>query len=606
MPRSVSGIDTRSPTMAVAKHEMRQITLSRSLQTINTGQAGIAIMQTTEVTSAVIIERPGATKFTPQRQSLPASSRRPNSMDVTQDNSTKVSAPKEISKGPREKSVHIDVEPEKNAAESAPPEPKELDLKSSWLQRRYVTLCENIHQSEDLKTETKAENCTNFCCRAYDSCKRAYESPKMTSELTKSRTFGFQSVVDTVGSDIFTASPVGSIVREFVVYCGFLLMLVLCINIIVGYASDRSKNIEDEAFQICQLVLSLIGVLLAILDLAHHLVRHNCKTCRKKTVEVEWYNNTPNIFLLPKADGKGKCCRTGCAYERVDIIRFFVTPIITYPLLLLSMFEMLSRLILCRTDVPSSLSLALSIVIQFSLVYLVRIFVFAGTIYSIQKVRTGGESRKDLMKGSIFQHYFVVSAIWQMFVELLLIATIGVRFYYDYQAFSTNIFVRRPALFLPTGQLWYMMVFGYFASPIGMVLFFLSHYYWSQKFFIKFFVDALNVLKEKAYKESAYKDDLNASSKLNSSSELDSMKETSFGRKLIYPFLSPAIIFLCIAYCFSLIGFAVCTLLHSPAHGSNAIIGFYAAATVVTILTNLYPCIIAGLWIPVIIVNFLW
>ena len=59
-------------------------------------------------------------------------------------------------------------------------------------------------------------------------------------------------------------------------------------------------------------------------------------------------------------------------------------------------------------------------------------FIFVGTIYSVQKVRTGGKSRIGLIIGSAFHQYFVANAFGHMFVELLLIATIGVRFYgYD-------------------------------------------------------------------------------------------------------------------------------------------------------------------------------
>ena len=61
----------------------------------------------------------------------------------------------------------------------------------------------------------------------------------------------------------------------------------------------------------------------------------------KKNASIEWYNNTPNQFHLPEADCERKCCQIGCGYEIVDNIRFFVTPAIAYPLLLLSMFELL-------------------------------------------------------------------------------------------------------------------------------------------------------------------------------------------------------------------------------------------------------------------------
>ena len=572
---------------------MRQITLSRSLQASQT-DFGI-IVQTTEL-SAVIVEKPKARTFTPER--LTQSKRADSSTDFTtpiatkrvEDNSAKVPSTKEgISSRREDTSLDLDVDPQSWWPDG--------DLKSSWLQRRCGVLYESSKKSED-SGMTKAEKCTNCCCQACDwCCKCPYEKPELTRpQLTKMRTLGVKSVIDTVCSDIFTASPVGSIVRECVIYFEVLLMLGLWVNVLVGFVLNNHHQLEDKVFRICQLGLSTIGVSLTFLDLVHHWVRHRCKTCAKKAASIEWYNNTPDKLHLPGPDDEGmqKCCRAGCAYERVDIIRLFVTPAIAYPLLLLSMFDLLSQLILCRTDVTTFLSFLFSIVIQFGLVYLVRMFIFVGTIYSVQKVRTGGKSQRALMKDSTFQQYFVANAFGHMFVELLLIATIGIRFYFDYQVFWNSVGVRRPTFFLPTYQLWCMMVFGYFAAPIGMVLFHLSHDYWSQRFFIKFFVDGLDVLREKTNKKIAYED---ASSQLE-----NNMEEAYFRRKFMYSFLSPTISMLCIAYCGLLLGFAISALLQSPAIANFGIIAFYAAATVITMLVNLYACAIVTMWVFVTVV----
>ena len=576
--------------MAIAKHEMRQITLERSPRAVSIGQTSITVVQSADFSGAAVTgpKLLSVRSFTPGESE---SARRPNSVasDMTADpevQDLEATEVRVISSPPQNApSTTIDFEGVSG----------EVDLKSSWLLRRYNVLCENIHNSEE--EETMAEECTNCCCQAYDSCKRKYASPKITPQLTKSRTLGFQTAVDTVCSDIFTASPIGSIVREFVVYCGFLLMLALWISVLVGFVFHvvlGNSNLEDELIRICQLVLSSLGVLLTFFDLLHHLIRHGCKTCTKKTAIIEWHNNTPDHFHLTDADHdeKNNGCRGSCCkYERVDIIRLFVTPLIAYPLLLLSMFQLLSQLVLCRADVTTSLSLVFTIIIQFSLVYLVRMFILVGMIYSIQKVRTGGESRRALTKGSTFQQYFVANAFGHMFVELLMIATVGVRFYYDYQVFWNND--QRPAIFLPTIPLWYMMVFAYFAAPMGMVLYLLSHYYWTQRFFIKFFVDVLNVLQGKTNKEDAYENAQNAAY------EFDDMETTSCERKCMYSFMSPTISLLCIAYCALLLGFGVCAFLQSPSVASFGIILFYAAATVVTLSANFYICAIAGMWFTI-------
>ena len=101
--------------------------------------------------------------------------------------------------------------PDCNAAKVDP----DLDLKSRWLKRRYGVLYGNSQKSKKSDVSMRVEKCTNLCCQAF-CCKFPYENP--TIAPSESRALGFKSVVDTVCSDVFTASPVGSIVREYVIY----------------------------------------------------------------------------------------------------------------------------------------------------------------------------------------------------------------------------------------------------------------------------------------------------------------------------------------------------------------------------------------------------
>ena len=103
----------------------------------------------------------------------------------------------------------------------------EMDVENKWLLRRYSVLCEQLRsRSGQAQDESMMEKCINCWCQARDSCKRAF--PKLATPLTKARTLGIKSALDTVCSDVFTATPIGSIVREFVIYGGFLFMLAQC------------------------------------------------------------------------------------------------------------------------------------------------------------------------------------------------------------------------------------------------------------------------------------------------------------------------------------------------------------------------------------------
>ena len=69
-----------------------------------------------------------------------------------------------------------------------------------------------------------------------------------------------------------------------------------------------------------------------------------------------------------------------------------------------------------------------------------------------------------------------------MIVELFIIAAIGINIYDDYLNFLNAASCRKPLTFIPSNsQLWYMMVFGYFATPVGLAMFFITHYYCTQR-----------------------------------------------------------------------------------------------------------------------------
>ena len=49
------------------------------------------------------------------------------------------------------------------------------------------------------------------------------------------------------------------------------------------------------------------------------------------------------------------CCKKHSIYDRAGIIRLFITPLIIYPLLLLSMFQFLSEIVIGQVDITTIL-----------------------------------------------------------------------------------------------------------------------------------------------------------------------------------------------------------------------------------------------------------
>ena len=292
-------------------------------------------------------------------------------------------------------------------------------------------------------------------------------------------------------------------------------------------------------------------------------------------------------------------------YVIMDIVRYIFIPTVVYPLLLLTMFQFLSNLIAHQVDdiMTSLISFVLTGVSQIGFVYLLRAFIFAGMIYSLQKVRTGGAGRKKLMtSSSCFQHYFLLAAFGHMFVELTMIAVIGIRFYYEYQAFQDASYVLVSPVFMPSVQLWYMMFCAYFAAPLGLALFLITHYYWTQRFFIKFFLDVLLVLKKKVEDQGSYVKFIN-DSKFNFIENYDEVDESGVC-KFTYSFVSPTIIVLCFFYCSLIIGFFICAFLEANIYTTNiGVFGFYVAAAVVATLVNIHASAIFLVWVLIFVLT---
>ena len=585
--------------MAVETREMSSLTLTRSLQHVG--------ISATQFVSTVVVEKESKT-FSPNRAAGPQVSNKGNSRGKVTAREPKVTAQvsNEQDSTVTEKS---NVETKKGKEEGVKVN-SQVVVKSGWLMGQYCDIAEELGSSQGSSNKTNCEKCTNCCFQAYNACKCKRVSPQIyTTQLSKTRTLGIKTALRTVGSDLFTATPVGSIVREFVVYGGSFLLFALWICALVGFIlrmlSDDS-NRGDNYFLAGEVAVSSFGMILAVVDLVQHMCTHRCKACKERTSGPEWRSETPDRFELsadrPDDDELKGCCKNSRKYDRAGIARFFVTPLIIYPLLLLNMFQLLSELIPYQVNITTLVSFTLVAILQICFVYLVRIFILLGMIHSIQKVRTGGKNRRDLLKDSYFQFYFVVSAVGQMVVELLIISAIGINIYDEYLAFLNA--ARKPVTFIPSAQLWYMMVFGYFATPVGLALFFVTNYYCTQRFFIKFYLDVLDVLEKKVNVTGAY-------SKNKALADFKAVEETFCGHKCIYSFISPTIAILSIIYFCSAAAFIYCSLsVENPSllvstnvmYGSvsiqySTLAQFYLGATIVAMLVNFHAIGIAYFWL---------
>ena len=374
--------------MAVEAREMHSFTLTRSPHNVGVGSAATQVATTDVGSDAVAKKNISYNK---------AADRQLNSKENSRCGGVTARVTAQVSRNePATPRATVTI----GKSETKPNENKrgkvnnQVVVKSGWLMRRYSVLAKGLNGQEERSEKTISEKCTNCCFQAYIACKCKRASPQInTQELSKARTLGIKSALFSVSSDLFTETPIGSIVREFVVYGGsFFMFDALCVSAIVGFilrTVDRSNDCShgDNYFLAGEVAISSFGMIFTTIDLIQHMCTHRCTSYTERTRGPEWRRSeTPDRFELSEHNNEHNgCCKNCNKYDRAGIVRFFVTPLIVYPLLLLSIFQLLSEIIIRQVNITTIITFVLIAIVQIWFVYLVRIFIFLGMVHSIQK-----------------------------------------------------------------------------------------------------------------------------------------------------------------------------------------------------------------------------
>ena len=161
-----------------------------------------------------------------------------------------------------------------------------------------------------------------------------------------------------------------------------------------------------------------------------------------------------------------------------------------------------------------------------------------------------------------------------------------------------------------SGELWFMICCAFMTPIFGVIMFFVVHHFWTQKFPINVILDFLKVLKEPtiidtltSWKEEKSEDIRKVVDYLNEEQLQEDVKKIPSGRnrfcdKLTYPFKSPLHIILCLLYAIMLLTFFICCIVKGPGGGW---ILFYFLAFIFGFIVNWYACSVAIVWIMIFI-----
>lgn len=524
-----------------------------------------------------------------------------------------------------------------------------------WVQRTYMVVMQEMfvevkrYNTEALAIEgppvyqpSSFEKVADCCCQAYtcgsctslwkaSSSKAVKKRLELTDSMRKARALGLKGMANAV-SNLFTETPLGSLVRDTTVYGGFIITVCFFLNTLIGLIYDlvTDDDKSDDVLRISKLCISFVGLIFLSYDMFHHCCHYRCTTCKqmkewKKTGRIS--SDSPELPKARQCQEKCTCCPEKCTTV-IDIAHVLIIGIMFYPNLLLSIFQFSVQYIdhgndATKVDVTTWLSTLFSFLQQLFNVYIARVFILAGTVWSIQKVRN---TKK--VGGAAFHVVFVLYAIGQMFLQVLMIVAIGARFHFEYKSSEdkNNMNGNNDTEndmdsntgrdnYLPSGQLWYMIILAYFIPVIGMFMFFVVHHYWTQKFPIEVFRDLFEVLvKKPGMKETFmfWKKGEEFSGTMTEimqyingehlEEDYEQYQKTNCENKILYPFTSPVHVILCFIYTGLLFSFILCFGIGFPSLAGNQSgvwIIFCVVATMYGALLNVYAFSVAGLYIMI-------
>ena len=489
---------------------------------------------------------------------------------------------------------------------------------------------------------SETEKCCDCLCQAY-TCNNLSGLAKLarrdrseqptiskiesfaTENLRKARALGIKAMTQVLWTP-YTKALVGAYVRDFSIYVFFLLSFAMWITALVGFVNGRVEHDDkDDTYNLVKLIFSSIGLLFGTVDLVHHTCTNRFTTCE----ECGHCVSEVHQRYRPDAEAGNECCTCCnkaqkhcnsciaryqcCKFPKrcatvLDTIRLLFLEMMVYPNLLFSVFHVIVQVVEVdgKVEATTIISMILSMLLSFFTIYVARWFVLAGTIFSIQKIRTGDAklTARSLVDTSSakFHLAFVLNAIGHTVVQMLMIIAIGARFYDEY----TN-----DAAYLPSAKLWFMMLIGYIGPFVGVIMFLITCHFWTQQFPIQFFLDYLKILKKpgigdifkrKKVAEKHHDTFQKLGSYLDEGTllqEFNNVKHKDLTTKLTYPFFSPVHVILCLVYCGFLLAFGLCAVVDGIL--SPGWVAFYVLATIFAIFVNGYACAITLLWVAIIV-----
>ena len=366
-----------------------------------------------------------------------------------------------------------------------------------------------------------------------------------------------------------------------------------------NYTHSINKLQIEKNLDYISVGVGVCGLLFFCLDVTLHFRHRDCRAIKRKCKKRE---------LVQRGDEeRAEYCNDSCACEGtcgkgcvafMDITRIIVLETIFYPKVLLHAFGFIVHLVGNQYNLkmlsPFEWFSAVVCLCSLLFVYIKRLYILVGVVFSIRKVQSGERN----LKGIVFIIIFVCYMCALMVLQFLMIIIICIRFYYEYQ---DNRVIET------SWQLYCMIALTYLMPLFGIFMFFFVHQFWTMKLPVDVIYDLIKVLQTKG-KETQHRSSEKTVATVKKvieylgedfEKDYKKLNKVLIWNRLIYPHLSPLHIIVASLYIMMFGVFLVCCIIDGPSGTEWLVCHILVTAT--AILINGYAASIVLFW-PIAIV----
>ena len=298
-------------------------------------------------------------------------------------------------------------------------------------------------------------------------------------------------------------------------------------------------------------------------------------------------------------------CQYTCSNKYIktfDHARIVMAALMFYPDLIVSTFQfnvdyIEGNHIVTNVSACTSVQQTLSILQVLFDVNISRAFIILAIFWSISKVMNRANSAMFH-----FYAYFVAYVILQMVLHGLMIIAIAIAFHYEYLQVVVDKRIEYTISSV-SWHLWYMIICGFVTPIFSIFVFFSTHYYWTQKFPLDFYLDVIIFLAERHGLENFLnvREEVRMNYTIMNKYHIQECKniqtiyeQITFAKKIAYSFTNLINVAACLLYISSLLLFVVCFLLALPSDSpwaTSAIVFFHNVWSTHKLVCSIGKCI---------------